>query len=295
MCYGCVDMLFYDYKETLGDDEAAMERVCMKLDVYWHPEVYAMVQKSKATNASRVRHYMSRVNLLKYCDKTYDDTIDEEYAAEQEAERNRKFGITQSSGDSKDASRTDSYEPPPISQEDYNFWGSGYPDEFYNALKTRYEYWTKDLQKPLDSAEEALYKHICILEATITRNTIEGKPVETTVKQLNDLIGSVNRKPSQQKTEADIEFGDLPLGVGIKIYENARPIPKPIPEFEDVDGVKRYISIWFLGHLCKMLGIKNTYCKLYEDELEKMRLDRPDLEEEDDEGLFNEIFGGDSG
>lgn len=39
-----------------------------------------------------------------------------------------------------------------------------------------------------------------------------------------------------------------------------------------------------------MLGIKNTYCKLYEEEIERMRVIRPDLEEEDDEGLFNEIF-----
>ncbi len=47
-----------------------------------------------------------------------------------------------------------------------------------------------------------------------------------------------------------------------------------------------------LGHLCKMLGIKNTYCKLYEDEMARLRVERPDLEEEDDEGAFSEIFGG---
>lgn len=41
-----------------------------------------------------------------------------------------------------------------------------------------------------------------------------------------------------------------------------------------------------------MLGIKNTYCKLYEDEMERLRVERPDLEDEDDEGAFNDIFGG---
>jgi len=41
-----------------------------------------------------------------------------------------------------------------------------------------------------------------------------------------------------------------------------------------------------------MLGIKNTYCKLYEEEMEKRRVERPDLDDEDDEGAFNEIFGG---
>ena len=60
------------------------------------------------------------------------------------------------------------------------------------------------------------------------------------------------------------------------------------------DGIVKYISIWFLGHLCKMLGIKNAYCKMYERELEKMRIENPELDEEDDETLFDDIFGGDT-
>ena len=43
-----------------------------------------------------------------------------------------------------------------------------------------------------------------------------------------------------------------------------------------------------------MLGIKNTYCKLYEEEIDKMRVDRPEYEDEDDETVFNDIFGNNS-
>ena len=43
-----------------------------------------------------------------------------------------------------------------------------------------------------------------------------------------------------------------------------------------------------------MLGIKNTYCKLYEDELAKMRIERPEYEDDDDETMFNNIFNSDS-
>ena len=39
-----------------------------------------------------------------------------------------------------------------------------------------------------------------------------------------------------------------------------------------------------------MLGIKNSYCKLYEDELAKMRIERPEYDDEDDETMFNDIF-----
>lgn len=296
MCHECVDALYYDYKESLGDPCAAMERVCMKLDIYWNREIYDMVDKHNTNTKSRVRQYLKLGNLVKYSKKTYDDTLDEKYADDQRAKREGfvRTGDERISVDADDGQDVglDEYA---ITKYDVDFWGYGYPAEFYQTLNSRYEYWTKDLPKPIDNAEEAVYRQICILEATINMNTIAGKPIEQTVARFNDLLGTLNRKPSQQKTEADAEFGDLPLGVGIKVYENARPIPKPLPEFADVDGIKRYISIWFLGHLCKMLGIKNAYCKLYEEELEKMRLDRPDLEEEDDEGLFNEIFGGDSG
>lgn len=288
ICHACMDALYLDYRETLGDENAAMERVCMKFDIYWHPELFAMVDKHKASTVSRVRQYLSRSNLVKYCNRTYDDTLDERYAEEQAAAKDRQFLINP---DTKEAVIQEEYV---VTKEDVDFWGFGYPTEFYVMLNSRYSYWTKDLPRPMDSGEEAIYRQICILEATINKNTLEGKSIDMTVARFNDLLGSVNRKPSQQKSEADTKFGDLPLGVGISIYENTRPIPKPLPEFEDVDGIKKYITVWFLGHLCKMLGIKNTYCKLYEQELEKLRIDRPDLEEEDDEGLFNEIFGGDS-
>ena len=45
--------------------------------------------------------------------------------------------------------------------------------------------------------------------------------------------------------------------------------------------------------LYKMLGIKNTYCKLYEDEMERLRVKTPEFEDEDDESMFNNIFSGD--
>lgn len=43
-----------------------------------------------------------------------------------------------------------------------------------------------------------------------------------------------------------------------------------------------------------MLGIRNTYCKLYEDEIARRRIERPELEAEDDESVFNDIFGDDT-
>lgn len=43
-----------------------------------------------------------------------------------------------------------------------------------------------------------------------------------------------------------------------------------------------------------MLGIRNTYCKLYEQEMARLKVERPETEAEDDESAFNDIFGDDA-
>ncbi|MBQ8619026.1 MAG: hypothetical protein IJ418_16140 [Clostridia bacterium] len=249
----------------------------MKLDIYWHPDIYAMVSKAN-TSASRIRSYISKTNLYKYVGKTYDDTLDEEAAMASNV-------ILPSLPILDDDDNQGELIP---SQDSIEFWGSGLPSEMYFALDARYARWTGKIECVLEITAEARYKQICILEETINRSVSQtGKSDAATVNILNTLI-----KDAQKGDAANESFDDLPFGVGIRMFENARPIPKPIPELQDVDGVVRYISIWFLGHLCKMLGIKNTYCKLYEEEMEKRRVERPDLDDEDDEGAFNEIFGG---
>lgn len=278
MCTHCVDDLLSHYKEALGDEAEAMRRVCMKLDIYWHPDIYAMVSKAN-TSASRIRSYISKTNLYKYVGKTYDDTLDEEAAMASNVVMPQ---VTVLNDDD-----TDRGEILP-SPESIEFWGSGLPTEMYFALDARYARWTSNTEGTLDNTAEARYKQICILEETINRSVSQtGKSDAATVNILNTLI-----KDAQKGDAMNESFDDLPFGVGIRMFENARPIPKPIPELQDVDGLVRYISVWFLGHLCKMLGIKNTYCKLYEEEMEKRRVERPDLDDEDDEGAFNEIFGG---
>ena len=42
-----------------------------------------------------------------------------------------------------------------------------------------------------------------------------------------------------------------------------------------------------------MMGVKNSYSKLYENEMAKYRVDKPQYED-DDEALFDNLFGGDN-
>ena len=180
-----------------------------------------------------------------------------------------------------------------VSKDVVEFWGTGFEPLFYAELDRKYKQWTEDRPKPLPKAEEALYKQICILEATINRDVALGKAIESKTNTLNNLLGSLNEKPSQKKEDdaSTAAFDSLPFGVGIKMYEGKKPIKDPDPEFKDKNHIIKYVTTWVLGHLCKMLRIKNTYSKLYEEAIEQYRVERPDLAEEDDETLFDDIFG----
>ena len=121
-----------------------------------------------------------------------------------------------------------------------------------------------------------------------------GRPVDKNMNTLNTLLGSLNLKPVQKKSEVDAATENTPFGVWIDRWEHKRPIPEPDPMFKDVDGIVRYITIWFYGHIAKTLGIPNVYCEMYEKEMEKMKVERPeafDEEVDDDESIFNSIFG----
>lgn len=292
ICRDCIDSLYEDYYAKCNDAKIAVRQMCRKLDLYWNESIFNQVAK-KATIRSMMTEYIRKTATNKYAGKSYDDTLLEEGTL-------WNFGNTQDDiPDIAEPVDTDN-EPSVMSLEDYGiseevaaFWGPGYTPEMLVDLEQRRLYWMSKLPKDIDVdiGTEAIIRQICSLELDINRDRAAGRSIDKNVNTLNTLLGSACLKPTQKKDDSDASVDNTPFGVWIRRWENQRPIPEPDPELEDVDGIVRYISIWYFGHLCKMLGIKNTYCKLYEDELAKMRIERPEYDEEDDETMFNDIFG----
>ena len=284
VCKECIDAMYNTYLAQCNNAKDAVRQLCRKLDLYWSESVYEMVQR-KSTTRSMMTQYIAKINTVSYAGKSYDDTLSEEGTL---WNFNKEVEIDEP--EDSDIELIESVETP---EEIIAFWGSGYSDEMYRELEQRRQYWMSKFPEgiELDVGTEALIRQICSLELDINRDRIAGKSVDKSVNALNNLLGSANLKPTQQKTDGDNAQENTPFGVWIRRWETQRPVPDPDPELEDVDGIIRYISIWFLGHLCKMLGIKNTYCRLYEEEIAKMRVDRPEYEDEDDETMFNDIFG----
>lgn len=288
MCSECVETLYDHYRTALGSDKDALRRICMKLDLYWNEDIYKMVERTTGVQ-SRVRNYIGKTNIVRYIDKTFDDTI----AEEEEVGGYRPEGVT-GAVEGYVQEDDESEEEIPVPDDVALFWGPGYTPKMYMELEERRKFWMTRFPEgtDMDIGTEALIRQICNLEIDINHDRAAGKSIDKSVNALNNLLGSANLKPTQRKEELDATTENTPMGVWIRRFEDKRPIPEPDPDMQDVDGIIRYITIWFLGHICKMLGIRNTYCKLYEQELEKMRIQHPEYADEDDEAMFDDIFGG---
>lgn len=150
--------------------------------------------------------------------------------------------------------------------------------EEYQDFKNRYECDSKGM--------EMLLKQIVLTELDIEKRRANNEKVDAQLKTLQDLLGSSNLKPVQETGANSIEqetFGTL-----IKKYENERPIPEPDERWKDVDGISRYVKVFFTGHLARMLGKKDEDLEeVYWEEMSKYTVDEPE-KQDDDEGDYVE-------
>ena len=107
-------------------------------------------------------------------------------------------------------------------------------------------------------------------------------------KLVDTFQKTLDRANLSPKIEAASDkAAEKPMGVMIKMFEEEEPIPD---NWKDSNPLIKLITIYFIGHLCKMVGIKNRYSSLYEEEMAKYRVEVPELSEADDEDVFDYIM-----
>ena len=270
ICKRCLDRMFEHYTEVYGNDEdKAIRRICEKYDIYYCESLLSASRKI-TKNRSRIHTYISKANLVQYKGKTFDTTLDEE----------RTGDIIETLDDVKDAKKA--------KLKTVKFFGTGFSDDDYQYLQEQYDDWTTR-HECKTKAQEEVFKRICFKQLEILKATRNGENTKDLDYTYQQLLDTANLKPKQTNMDALAE--DRTFGQLIKIWENEKPIPEPDDEFKDVDGIGRYISIFFLGHLAKMVGIKNKFSRMYEEEMNKYTVTKPEYEE-DTEALFDAIFGG---
>lgn len=182
----------------------------------------------------------------------------------------------------------DEYEEINFNQEDVNQWmaffGKGFTIEDYLWLNEEYQDFLNKYE--CDSkGMELLIKQIVLQELDIEKRRAKGEKVDAQLKTLQDLLGSSNLKPVQETGANSVEhetFGTL-----IKKWENEHPIPEPDEKWKDVDGILKYITVFFTGHLARMLGKLDGDLKdEYEKEMKKFTVEEPERMEESEDDFI---------
>lgn len=279
ICRNCLDELFKHYTEALGSEEEAIRRICMKFDIYYCP---SLVDASKkiSLDRSRLMTYISRANLRQYKGNTYDTTIDEETSRT----------IDSIDDLNKNNEKTDT-EVPIVSDQDIAKWGYGFEPLDYRWLNDNYNEirstnvidTTTRNELVCDYCRQKLLANKALRENQIDRYSKLSDMAQKTLDRAN-LTPKIE--------DANDKAGEKPMGVMIQMFEKEEPIPEPRPEWKDVDGIVHLITVYFLGHLSKMLNLHNRYSALYEEEMDRYRAEVPELESATDEDIFESLING---
>ena len=265
ICRDCVEQYYQELlKVCSGDEKRALEHSCNTFDWYYSPDAFDMTDKTPA-GCSRVSVYPAKMNMRQIKDKgvRYLDTV--------------KDNALRISNESEISSGGK------IPAKFIKFFGFGYSDEEYKFLKEQYEDWT-ERHECQTKVQEEIFKALCVSQLNIQRAQRSGntKEVSDAMKTFQDLLGTANLKPNQKADNSLTEqhtFGTL-----IKEWEKEEPIGEPDPEWKDVDGIKKLVDTYFLGHLCNLLHVHNDKEAAYLEEMAKHTVKPPVYEEDADYG-----------
>lgn len=271
ICNSCFNNSTDQYQEILGSQDEAIKRMCLHWDMYLSESTLNSVKKIDI-NRSRIKEYVKQLNLSQNAWKTYDDYM-------KECESDAITCIEDLENINEDGSIK-------VKANSVKIWGFGFSPEDYEYMNNQFSDWKSRVV--VDSkAREVLVRELCKLELQKNNALLEGKVdlYQKLVDTYQKTLDRANLTPKQE--DANDKASEKPMGVMIDMFENEHPIPEPNEEWKDVDGIIKLLTIYFLGHLCKMLGLKNRYSKMYEEEMDKYRVSIPELEETDDEDVFD--------
>lgn len=281
ICRNCIDNIYDGYLSQCNDPKLAVRQVCRKLDLFWSEKVFDIVNKQSVPR-SMMTQYLSKIASTTYAGKSYDDTLSLEGTLWNFGQ-NTTDAIVEEKPEEKPVETPTQDGDESVSDDIVMFWGSGYTPNMYRELEQRKAYWVKRLGEDyeMDIGTEAIIRQICALELDINRDRAAGKAIDKNVNALNNLLGSAKLKPNQKNDDIDTDTINSPLGVWIYRYEYQKPLPDVDDDLKDVNKLRKYVFTW-LGHLCKMLNIKNAYSDLYESEISKYTVDKPEYDGDDD-------------
>lgn len=253
VCKECIGKLFDGYVKKHESYKKAMYYLCRKLDVPFNTSAYMGAEKTVEKSGWKIwQGYFKELNS--FGDKN-------------------SYGIDFDSSD-------DFLEEKNINQDENNFididyseveigndlvfkWGN-LPKKDIVFLENEYKDWCSRYDVS-SKAMEVNVKEICYQQLLIKQKREMGQSAEKELKSLSELMGNSALKPIQESAAMSAEFNTL--GTWIKKFEQEEPCPEVDEDLKDVDNFLKYIRVWFVGHLCRILGINNEFSEEYDREL----------------------------
>ena len=284
-CKSCCESLFENMTAFFnGNEEHSLRFLCRTFDWFYDEEASAMTLNQVQLGRSRLALYPSKACTKQVAQRgmTALDNIRNDFEAAKVIKDVDAVNIV---------SDADDEETFVVTREMLRRWSTGMAPAEYEFLESEYEDWCNKVEVKTKSQEE-LIKAICLAQLNVRRAQASGngKAVAEAMKSLTDLMANCNLTPRQASEIANSSSTQMCLGQLIKKIEDEEPISEPSSEFKDPDGIRKYISTFFYGHLAKALHIKNDNQEEYDREMAKYTVIPPDANEENEviETLFSD-------
>lgn len=278
VCRDHCNEIYTEYFKIYNNMETALQNTCRDLDVCFNQEAFRQTQShiEKLLNQGKRAETIFGYYKSKLCSTGKNNA------------GISSFRFKDSDIYNNDKINTFNYELEKtdfdVTQDLIRFWGTNFNPEEYEYLSEKMDEYLNTFECETPSMEELL-KQAAFESLEIRNKRQKREDVSKNLKNLQDLLGSANIKPNQESGANATEQATFSLL--LKKWENEEPVPEPDEEWKDVDGIGKYIRVWFLGHLCKMMGIVNEHSKEYEEEMARLRVNLPSSEpltDEMDEG-----------
>lgn len=288
ICKSCAEKYYLEkLLPALDFDEGrAIEVMCSIFDWYYSDYALELARRGKEAKPNSVLCSIyggqRRLRPIQSRGQTYLDTIMQRREA-----ASKISNLEEASGQSVDPDANHVEIPAYI----FKMFGPGYTADEYEYLQDQYEDWLTKYEVNTKALEQCI-QALCVSSLNIRRaqQSSDTKATQLAMKSFQEMLSTAKLAPRQHKEDSFAEtetFGTL-----IKRWEDERPIPEPEAEFADVDGIRKLVTVFFFGHLCKMFNIKNDYADMYEEEIAKHTVSRPQQVQDmaDDESDYTDTL-----
>lgn len=288
-CKDCLNEIYEYYLDkytkagNAEPERKAIERVCMAIDLYYSNRIFDTAMRMLNTGqytAGLMALYVGQSKKYQHRKDNYDTTMIEKYEAAKEA--NAAVSVY-TEHDIENDERIEYAE---------SIFGSGFEKEDYVFLYNQYTDWVARHECETKVQEE-IFKRLSLNQLAQWKTAKAGGDTKDLDATFLKQLDSAKLQPKQNSGDTISERQTL--GTLIDKWENTRPIPEPSDDLKDVDGIAKYLNVFFKGHLARCLGLKNGYSQSYWDYMKKYTIEKPEYKgEDDDEALFDAVFGGQS-